>query len=244
MSKTNKYGASGSFGGNGAKLPQHYNVPSGNPLFYGRQESLLNTLDNPTRVNNYMGYNMPSPYRNPITNFGIGPQAINLTQEVLSAPDKESFWKDPVLREPTVDNPFMNVMPLDYDAPPLFADYVHYEKSTYPNKKELRVRSEVKNDFEKGLIQNSDSLLWNRLNSQREFVSQPVGSVPNNQSEFANWLYSPAQGKVCKQGSVFVGYGVEYTDDSLVCNGWNLPVMSNQGLHDGNLMSSVWGGGQ
>lgn len=250
MSNTQRlYGPSGSFGGNGAKLPKHQNVPKGSPLFYGRQESLLNKIDNPTKVNlqgNFMSYNMPSPYTNPSLNYGIGPQAANVTQEVLSAQDPSVFWQKPVLREPTIDNPFMNVMPMDYDAPPLFADYNRYEKSTYPSQKELKVRNMVKNNFEKGLIQNADSLFWERLNSQRQFVSQPVGSVPNNQNEYAQWLYGPnaaAGGVNCKQGSVFVGYGVEYTKDSLSCTGFDISTPTNKGLLNGNLMSSVYGGG-
>lgn len=224
-----------------SKLPQHQNVPKGNPYYFGRQESLLNKLDNPTRVNNFRGYNFPSPYQTPILNYGVGPQAANVTQEVLSTQNKDTFWKDPILREPTTDNPFMNVMPMDYGAPPLFADYDHYEKSTYPSKKQLEVRNSVKDNFEKGLIQNADSLFWNRLNSQREFVSQPVGSVPNNQGEFANFLYGNKY--VCKTGSIYQGYGVEYTDDSLVCNGFNVAEPTNQGLLNGNFMSSVYGGG-
>src|SRR6185369_13865944 len=116
----------------------------------------------------------PSPYQNPSLNYGIGPQAANVTQEVLSAQDPDVFWKQPVLREPTRDNPLMNVMPMDYDAPPLFADYVRYENGN--SKNNMKVRELVKNKFEDGLIQNADSLFWERLNSQREFVSQPVGS--------------------------------------------------------------------
>lgn len=235
------YGPNGAFNDNGAKIPQNYNVPKGSPFFYGAQESLLNKLDNPTRINNFSGYNLPSPYSNPSSNYGVGPQAINVTQEVLSAQDPSVFWKEPVLREPTIDNPFMNVMPMDYDAPPLFADYNKYEKSNNPSKLELKVRQGVKNNFENGLIQNADSLLWNRLNSQRQFISQPVGSVPNDQGEFAQWLWGNKF--ICRQGSVYQHYGVEYTDDSLMCNGFNVSTPTNKGLLNGNLMSSVYGGG-
>jgi hypothetical protein len=246
MNNTRLYGSSGAFNDNGSKLPSHQNVPRGSPYFYGRQESLLNKIDNPTRVNGFSGYNFPSPYSNPSTNYGVGPQATNVTQEVLSAQDPDVFWEKPILREPTIDNPFMNVMPMDYGAPPLFADYNHYEKSTYPSQKELKVRDMVKNNFENGLIQNADSLLWNRLNSQRQFISQPVGTVPNNQGEFASWLYginAAAGGVNCKMGSVFVGYGVDYTKDSLACTGNDLPQLTNHGLFGGNLMSSVYNGG-
>jgi len=69
----------------------------------------------------------------------------------------------------------------------------------------------------------------------------PVGSVPNNQGEFANWLYGNRF--ICKHGSVYQHYGIEYTDDSLTCNGFNAAEPTNKGLLNGNLMSSVYGGG-
>ena len=234
------YGPDGSFN-TGKKLPQKYQVPKGTPLYYGAQESLLNKPDTNTRVGGFMSFNMPSPYKNPNSNYGSGPYVTNVIQEVMSAPDPSAWSRLPVLREPTKDNPMMNVMPLDYDQPQVFGDYYHYEKSTYPSSKDLEIRGLVKNDFEDGLIQNSDSLFWNRLNSQREWVSQPVGGVPSNQAEFANWLYgTPGD---CKMGSVFVNYGVQYTDDSLLCNGFNVAEPTNKGLLNGNLMSSVQGGG-
>lgn len=245
------YGPSGAFGDNGVKLPKYQNVPNGTHLYYGRQESLLNKLDNPTRVENpsfsgnFKSFNFPSPYQNPSLNYGIGPQAANVTQEVLSVPNKDVFWEKPVLREPTRDNPMMNVMPMDYDAPSLFADYNRYENGN--SKKQMEVRKLVKNRFEDGLIQNADSLFWNRLNSQRQFVSQPVGSVPNSQEEFAHWLYgvnAAAGGVNCKQGSIFQHYGIEYTKDSLACTGFDVATPTNKGLLNGNLMSSVYGGGQ
>lgn len=222
MNKPRLYGASGAINDNGAKL-SHQNKDQ-------------------NRASNFMAYNMPSPYRNPSSNYGMGPQIYNTTQEVLNAPDKNVFWKDPVLREPTKNNPFMNVMPMDYDSPSLFSDYNRYEGSSNPSSLQLGVRNEVKNNFEKGLIQNADSLLWNRLNSQRQFISQPVGSVPNNQGEFASFLYGVKN--VCKHGSIYQGYGVEYTDDSLVCNGFNVAEPTNMGLLNGNFSSSVYGYGQ
>lgn len=217
------------------------NVPDGSPFYYGKQESLLNEPDNSTRINTFTGYNMPSPYQNPSLNYGVGPQIAKFSQEILSNQDPESLFKSPILREPTVDNPFMNVMPLDYDSPPLYSDYNRYEKRTSPNSLESKVSRGVKNNFDIGLIQNSDSLIWERLNSQRQFISQPVGSVPNNQGEFSNWLYGISGN--CKQGSVFQHYGIEFTKDSLLCNGVNAAEPTNMGLLNGNLMSSVYGYG-
>ena len=236
----NKYNVDGSFN-TGKKIPQNYNVPRGTPFYYGAQESLLNKPDNSTRVGGFSSFNFPSPYQNPYSNYGSGPLVTNLVQEVASAPNTNAFWKQPILRAPTTNNPFMNVMPLDYDAPQLFSDYNHYEKSTYPSTKDMEIRGLVKDDFEDGLIQNADSLFWNRLNSQREYVSQPVGSVPSSQAEFAQFLYGKKY--VCKSGSIWANYGVQYTDDSLMCTGFDTAEPTNQGLLNGNFMSSVQGGG-
>lgn len=234
---SNLYGYNGAF--SQSILPENYSVPD-NTNYYGKQESLLNKLDNPTRINTFLGYNFPSPYQNPMTNFGVGPQAVNFTQEILSDQNKSSLFELPVLRTSTKSNPFMNVMPLDYDSPQLYSDYYKYEDNTYPSKKDLKVREEVKNNFENRLYQNADSLLWERLNSQRQFVSMPVGSVPNKQNEFASFLYGNKN--VCKQGSVFVHTGVKYTDDSLLCNGFNTGEPTNNGLLDGNFSSSIYHG--
>lgn len=222
-------------------IKQNYEVPAGSPFFYGKQESLLNKPNNSTTVHNQYqpmtSYKLPSPYQTPMLNYGIGPQAARVTANVLNAPNFGAFFKDPVLRAPTKDNPFMNVMPLDYDAVPVFQDYNRYEKVSYPTPKSQEIRNEVKSEFEKGLYKNAAGKLWDRENSQREFVSQPVGSVPSDQAEFAQWLYGNTG--TCKQGSVYDRYGLKYTDDSLLCNGFNVASPTNQGLLNGGLMSSV-----
>jgi hypothetical protein len=187
---------------------------------------------------NYNGsYRYPSPYNQPEYVYGNGPIAANEIQEFNSVPNKDIFNKSPVLREPTSNNPFMNVMPLDYDMKPLFNDYNRYEKKTYPSKRNQEIKNDVKNNFDKNLFKDADSLLWDRINSQRQFVSEPVGSVPSNQQEFANWLYGIERN--CKHSSIFQNYGIKYTDDSLLCNGFNVAEPTNKGLLNGILMSSV-----
>lgn len=213
------YGQNGTF---------EQNKPSNQYDF--KQNPITNKLDN------FNSFNFPSPYNNPETNYGLGPQIYNSVQEINTS-NKNTLMQSPILRSPTKNNPMMNVMPLDYGTSQIFSDY---EKTIYPGTKSMEVKNQINNEFNKGLYQDADSLFWNRLNSQREFISMPVGSVPNNQNEFAQWLYG--QKGVCKQGSVFSKYGVKYTEDSLLCNGWNTPVLTNSGLLDGNLSSSVEGG--
>jgi hypothetical protein len=242
MTDTNKlYNTHGSFS-NKSNVPQNYNVPKGSPMYYGQQESLLNLPDNSTGTSTKPAfYGGPSPYDNPKFNYGFGPQAANIEQQYNSAPNKVVFSKKPTLREPTPNNPMMNVSPLDYGMEPVFDNYDRYLTNAYPSKNNQDVKELVKTNFEKGLFQDADSMLWERTNSQRQFVSAPVGSVPNNQGEYASWLWGLPG--TCKMGSVFQKYGVKYTDDSLLCTaGHSVPPMTNKGLLGGKLMSSVEGG--
>lgn len=231
MSK--KYGTYGSYLGNEKTLNQNYDVPNG---------SLLNTPDNSAGTDVHSYFSGPSPYNNPQFNYGKGPQTANVAQEYINTNNRDIFLKKPVLREPTGPNPMMNVNPVDYGMNPIFNNYNRYETKNYPSKKNNKIRNDVKNEFEKGLYKDADSLLWNRVNSQREFVSMPVGSVPNEQGEFGNWLYGVDQN--CKHSSIYQHYGVKYTDESKLCNGHNVAEPTNKGLLGGKLMSSMDDGGR
>lgn len=203
-------------------------VPMG--PYENSQTGLLYSPNNPTYVNQYSdASNDVSMYREPQFAYGSGPM---LYRSINNPVDNKTY---PTLRSPTDNNPFMNVMPIDYDAKPIYMDYNRYENSYGP--KQLEIRDSVESKFENKLWQNEESRLFERLNSQRQFVSQPVGSVPNKQDEFASWLYGNQY--VCKQGSIWDKYGLKYTDDGLLCNGFNAAAPTNQGLLNGNLMSSV-----
>ena len=123
------------------------------------------------------------------------------------------------LREPTLNNPLMNVNPTDYDKPQEYKDYHRYKEVSQPTPQTERIQQKVENDFIGNLFQDPNSKLWERQNSQRQFISQPVGGVPNRQNEFANWLYGKSE--ICKGGSIWDKYGVQSTPDSLVCTGFN-----------------------
>lgn len=145
----------------------------------------------------------------------------------------------PTLRLPTDNNPFMNVMPIDYGTQPEYADYPRYNVPDSKNSNKV-IDKRIKQSFDKNLIRDADSMLWERLNSQREYISQPVGSVPNNQDEYANWLYG-TNGN-CKHGSIYARHSFKNTDESMLCNGFNVSAPTNMGLLGKNLMSSVYSG--
>lgn len=131
------------------------------------------------------------------------------------------------VRFPTPNNPFMNVQPTDYDEPQDTEDYYRYDEAVYPTPDTEQVRYEIKDEFTKGIFQDPAGKLFERNNSQREYISQPVGGVPNEQTEFAQWLYGNEY--VGKSGSIWMRYGVEHTPDSLVNTGFNASSPTNFG---------------
>lgn len=99
-------------------------------------------------------------------------------------------------RAPTKDNPFMNVSIGSYDRPQKYKGACNSTK---------KIKKEIKDIFYNDLYQPVSDV-WQKNNSQRQFYTAPVNSVPNDQGAFAQWLYG--QPYVCKDG------------DSQVCTGF------------------------
>lgn len=134
------------------------------------------------------------------------------------------------LRTPTSNNPFMNVKVSDYDAPQKKSGYVRYDAVPYETPYTGEIREKVENKFINGLFQDPSGKLWDRENSQREFVSQPVGGVPDKAVEFGMWLYGNTDGGLCKQGSIWDRYGLEYVENN--CSFRNSSTPTNFGRKD------------
>ena len=92
--------------------------------------------------------------------------------------------------EPTKDNPFMNILLTDY--------------TTNPNResisKKKNVNKKIKDKFNINLYKNFSDV-FEKENSQRQFYTTPITTIPNKQNEFANWLYKTD--KTCKEGNGF-----------------------------------------
>lgn len=89
-------------------------------------------------------------------------------------------------RAPTPDNPFMNPPISDYNTPAPSAC----------NADDENIQNSVTKAFTKDLYMDIDDA-FDKMNSQRQFYTVPNTSIPNNQTEFANWLYrSPV---TCKE---------------------------------------------
>jgi hypothetical protein len=133
-------------------------------------------------------------------------------------------------RVPTSNNPFMNVEVGDYDAPQKNSGYVRYDAVPYETPYTGEIREKVENNFMGGLFQDPNGRLWDRQNSQREYVSQPVGGVPDKAVEFGMWLYGNTDGGLCKQGSIWDRYGLEHVENN--CSFRNSSTPSNFGRKD------------
>ena len=123
---------------------------------------------------------------------------------------------NPTYRPSTVNNPMMNVPITDYDTVQKYDNYNHYMSNTDPSK--LNVRSQMETNLINKLFQDPADKLFERNNSQRQWYSVANGSVPNDQTAFAESLFGREY--VCKSGSIWDRYGLAYTDDSLACTGF------------------------
>lgn len=159
-------------------------------------------------------------------------QSMQLEAPMVEPPTEgpKEIGQEPPLRTPTSNNPFMNVKISDYDAPQKKSGYVRYDAVPYETPYTGEIREKVENKFINGLFQDPSGKLWDRENSQREFISQPVGGVPDKAVEFGMWLYGNTDGGLCKQGSIWDRYGLEYVENN--CSFRNSSTPTNFGRKD------------
>lgn len=130
-------------------------------------------------------------------------------------------------RNPTVNNPMMNVPIVSYDSNQLYSDYNRYLNGNPSNNTE-QIANAVERDLNNNLFQDAGGFFFQRENSQRQWYSVPSGSVPNDQESFASWLYmTPGN---CKNGSIWSNFAPKFTDDSLLCTGNSAASPTNFGL--------------
>lgn len=92
---------------------------------------------------------------------------------------------------PTIDNPFMNISP---------DEYIHNPNRKIPE--DLLINKKLQNEIERSFDHNlykDASDIFNRNNSQRQFYTVPVTTIPNKQKKFAEWLYKTPP--TCKEGN-------------------------------------------
>jgi len=104
---------------------------------------------------------------------------VGETQTNLFTIDELQDYSKNTCRKPTVDNPFMN---------PDILEFNNGDPPAACNAEDDDIKISIRENFNKGLFRNVDEL-WEIENSQRQFYTLPNTQVPNNQKDFAEWLY-------------------------------------------------------
>lgn len=118
--------------------------------------------------------------------------------------DKNKLYVNDTCRKPTVDNPFTNIV---------FSDYLDASNVAEPcNIDDKNIQSDMQNLYNSTIYRSLQDV-FERENSQRMFYTVPIRTIPNDQTEFANWLYKT--GPTCKE-------------NSQNCTYYEIPSMSSQ----------------
>jgi len=91
---------------------------------------------------------------------------------------------------PTARNPFMNVLLDEYKYNPRRPEAVSVGNEAV---------KQTLDDYFRVQWFSDPTDVYGKNQSQRQFVTQPSTSIPNDQGSFANWLYK-IPGKTCKEG--------------------------------------------
>lgn len=97
----------------------------------------------------------------------------------------------PTCTKPSKTNPMMNVLLYDY------IDAEHSDKPAACLHDDPETKKEVNKNFYDNLFVNVDDIYENR-NSQRQFYTMPVSTIPNDQDSFAKWCYKMPEEDGCK----------------------------------------------
>lgn len=114
--------------------------------------------------------------------------------------DKYRYVIDKIERKPEINNPFRNIR---------FSDYLEKDKSLpnnmdkidreiYDFKREEKLNKEGEKLYNSSIYRNIEDV-FNRENSQRIFMTQPIKQTPNSQKDFAEWLYK--RDETCKENT-------------------------------------------
>lgn len=93
--------------------------------------------------------------------------------------------------KPTKNNPFMNISLNDYENNP-------NRESMIKKINNNRLKEDIDKKFNINLYKDVSDI-FGKENSQRQFYTTPITTIPNDQTKFAKWLYKVP--KTCKEGN-------------------------------------------
>ena len=112
----------------------------------------------------------------------------NINEKNITVSNKKDLEK---CTKTSQENPFMNVLLTDYQDDPKRQMACQTESSKV-------VKQNVEDNFNTNLYKDVSNV-YNKKNSQRQFYTNPSTTIPNDQKNFANWLYGVP--KTCKEGN-------------------------------------------
>jgi len=102
--------------------------------------------------------------------------------------DELKDYKKNTCKKPTPDNPLMNLQATDWGN-------INIPEAC--NADDDDIKDDIAVNFNHDLFRDVDEV-FDKANSQRQFYTMPNTSIPNNQTEFAQWLYRKPKGTLCK----------------------------------------------
>lgn len=101
---------------------------------------------------------------------------------------------DELCVKPSQNNPMMNVLVSDYSEFP-----------TRPRACDIDlVTKEVESALTHNVYRDVDDIYGKKAMVERPFYTMPITTIPNDQTEFANWLYNADSPGVCRDGNMAV----------------------------------------
>ena len=95
--------------------------------------------------------------------------------------------------QPTKNNPFMNITMTDYTDNPCRQAMIQH-----PDADVTAISKAVDDKFDINLYKDLSDV-FDKMNSQRQFYTMPVTTIPNKQRNFADWCFD--RPKTCKEGN-------------------------------------------
>ena len=112
-------------------------------------------------------------------NLTFGKQHLKNEVKNKFTMDEMDEYQSSVVRQPTRNNPFMNITLNDIGEPDI---------PEAANADDDEIKDKIEESFNDDLFRNVDDL-FNIKNSQRQFYTTPATSNPPDTKKFANWLY-------------------------------------------------------
>lgn len=128
-------------------------------------------------------------------NGGSAPGSVQpVESKILGVEEIEAFpysgQQLPDYTPPTSRNPFMNLLVDEYKYNPNRPEAAPIDDPTV---------KQTMDDYFRIQWYSDPTDVFGKNQGQRQFITQPSTTVPNDQGSFANWLYK-IPGKTCKEG--------------------------------------------